>query len=29
LTVGVIMALFLAFFSACLSIRSWYRPKPR
>jgi hypothetical protein len=29
LTVGVVLALFLILFIACVGIRVWYRPKPR
>jgi len=29
LTIGAVMALFLALFVACVSIRVWYRPHSR
>ena len=29
ITIGLVMALFLSLFVACVSIRLWYRPKPR
>ena len=28
-TIGVVLALFLILFVACVSIRLWFRPKPR
>ncbi len=28
-TIGLVLALFLVLFVACVSIRFWYRPKPR
>jgi hypothetical protein len=28
-TIGLVLALFLVLFVACVSIRLWYRPKPR
>jgi len=29
LTIGLVLALFLVLFVACVSIRAWYRPTPR
>jgi len=29
LTIGLVLALFLTLFVACVSIRLWFRPKPR
>jgi len=29
LTIGLVLALFLILFVACVSIRLWFRPKPR
>jgi hypothetical protein len=29
LAVGLVMALFVGLFVACVSIRLWFRPKPR
>jgi len=28
-TIGLVLALFLILFVACVSIRLWFRPKPR